>query len=195
MQDLSYNIKITWEQPYLLQLIRKLVDCIYCDDFDDTIMKLATSVLINLCHKNFCVTCLLLRTVNISSLSKRILSCGVLASKLMIILAEDLDVPSSKDLERVVTSNFHAIRDSLNTWDVPQLTHIVDFIVSSETNRDFHGAVKNYSNYEENVRDLLQHLSSRSEMEDSCDDGRKNQQACISLVCQLIKYFVTLNKG
>lgn len=195
MQDMTYGIQITWEQPYLTQLIKKLVDCIYCDDFDEVINRLATSVVINLCHNNFCVTCLLLRTVNISSLSKRILSCGVLASKLMIILAEDLDVPSEKEMEKFIKSNFHATKDSLNTWDVPQLTHIVDFIVNSESNKDFHAAVKSYGTYDEEVKDLLDHLSSRCEMEDSSDDGKKNQQSCVGLICRLIKYLVALNKG
>ncbi|KAL5281085.1 hypothetical protein ACFFRR_004854 [Megaselia abdita] len=195
MQDLTYGIVITWEQPYLTQLIKKLVDCIYCDDFDETISRLATSVLINLCHKNFCVTCLLLRTVNISSLSRRIMSCGVLASKMMIILAEDLDVPSPKEMEKFIKSNFHASKESLNTWDVPQLTHIVDFIVNSETNKDFHSAVKGYLSYEEEIKDLLDHLSSRCEMDDSSDDGKKNQQSCVALICKLIRYLVSLNKG
>ncbi|XP_017463946.1 PREDICTED: uncharacterized protein LOC108357370, partial [Rhagoletis zephyria] len=74
MQDLTYGIQISWEEPYLIVLLEQLVNIIYqaAEESEDGLAQLALSVLINLCYKNFVVMFLFLRSVNISNFTKRI---------------------------------------------------------------------------------------------------------------------------
>ncbi|XP_055916123.1 uncharacterized protein LOC129948981 [Eupeodes corollae] len=190
IQDLTYGISITWEEPYLTSLVESLVQIIYAEQEPQS--QLALSILINLCYKNFPVLFLFLRTVNISSFSRKITSYGVLANKMMIILSEDINSPEVKELHVFVRATFGTIDECIKTWNVPYLRHVVEFLLDSKTHKSLHLAMTTYESYCDDIERLLDQIDGRSEMDDSTEESRKAQQLCMSLVFQLIRYVLEL---
>lgn len=192
IQDLTYGISITWEEPYLTGLVECLVQIIYADEESQS--QLALSILINLCYKNFPVLFLFLRTVNISRFSRKITNYGVLANKMMIILSEDINSPEVKELHVFVRATFGTIDECIKSWNVPYLKHVVQFLLDSKSHKGLHMAMRTYESYCDDIERLLDQLDGRSEMDDSTEDSRKAQQICMSLLFQLIKYILELSE-
>lgn len=163
LQDLTYGIRIGWEEPYLVVLLEHLVDLLHnveeCDatatDVDDPQAQLALSILVNLCYKNFVVLFLFLRSVNISRFSKRIQNYGLLAYKMLIILSEDVHALEQRELHTFLRTAFAGMEDCLKHWHVPQLRHIVDFLLDAQCHAGLQRAMLSYSHYCEDIERLL----------------------------------------
>ncbi|XP_055853365.1 uncharacterized protein LOC129917071 [Episyrphus balteatus] len=192
IQDLTYGISITWEEPYLTGLVESLVQIIYAEEENQS--QLALSILINLCYKNFPILFLFLRTVNISSFSRKITNHGVLANKMMIILSEDINSPEVKELHVFVRATFGTIDECIKTWNVPYLRHVVEFLLDSKTHKGLHLAMRTYDSYCDDIERLLDQIDGRTGMDDSTEESRKAQQICMSLLFQLIKYVLELSE-
>ncbi|EDW82373.1 uncharacterized protein Dwil_GK25769 [Drosophila willistoni] len=207
LQDLTYGIRIDWEEPYLVQLLEHLVDIIHNVDGDegnptsiasdagevDAQALLAVSILVNLCYKNFVVLFLFLRTVNVSSFCKRIQNFGLLAYKMLIILSEDVHPFEERELHTFLLMAFAGIEDCLRQWNVAQLRHIVDFLLDSRSHAGLHRAMLCHTHYCTNVEKLLEAIDSPRSMNDSHDELRKHQQICLDLTFQLIRYILELS--
>lgn len=163
LQDLTYGIRIGWEEPYLVTLLEHLVDLVHsvdeCDanttDVDDSQAQLALSILVNLCYKNFVVLFLFLRSVNISSFSRRIQNYGLLAYKMLIILSEDVHALEQRELHTFLRTAFAGMEDCLKQWHVPQLRHIVDFLMDAQCHAGLHRAMLSHTHYCEDIERLL----------------------------------------
>ncbi|XP_017486472.1 PREDICTED: uncharacterized protein LOC108374923 [Rhagoletis zephyria] len=195
MQDLTYGIQISWEEPYLIVLLEQLVNIIYqaAEESEDGLAQLALSVLINLCYKNFVVMFLFLRSVNISNFTKRIQSYGMLASKMLIILSEDTHTPNQRDLDLFIRSTFATIEECIKNWNVPYLQHIIDFFVDSKAHTCLHRTMLDYKNYCEDVERLLNCLESCGIAEDVDEQISKQQHTCLGLLFRLILYVLQLS--
>lgn len=168
LQDLTYGIKIAWEEPFLAALIEHLVGIVLCTedvsctasggsvrDDDDENTMLALSVLVNLCYKNFAVLFLFLRSVNISAFCRRIQNYGLLAYKMLIILSEDVYSFQQSELCTFLRLSFAGIEDCLKHWNVAQLRHIVDFLLDSQSHPGLHRAMLSHGHFCEDFEKLL----------------------------------------
>ncbi|XP_002137998.2 uncharacterized protein [Drosophila pseudoobscura] len=200
LQDLTYGIHISWEEPYLPVLLEHLVDMVHNveGDTDDaqppSHALLALSILANLCYKNFVVLFLFLRNVNISSFCKRIINYGLLGYKMLIILSEDVHAFEQHELHTFLHACFVGIEDCLKNWNVAELRRIVDFMLDSKDHAGLHQAMLSHSHYCEDVEKLLDQISSSCAMDDSHEDTRKHQQICLHLVFRLISYILDLSE-
>uniref|UniRef100_A0A0A1WDC2 Protein CIP2A homolog n=1 Tax=Zeugodacus cucurbitae TaxID=28588 RepID=A0A0A1WDC2_ZEUCU len=195
IQDLTYGIQISWEEPYLIVLLEQLVNFIYqaTEDSEDTLAQLALSVLINLCYKNFVVMFLFLRSVNISNFTKRIQSFGMLASKMLIILSEDTYTPNQKDLEIFIRSTFATVEECIKSWNVPYLQHLIEFLLDSKSHTCLHRSMLSYTHYCEDVERLLNQLESCGLTDEADEQVSKQQHTCLSLIFRLIRYVLILS--
>ncbi|XP_064547140.1 uncharacterized protein LOC135434472 [Drosophila montana] len=204
LQDLTYGIRIGWEEPYLVVLLEHLVDLVHsvedCDpnatDVDNTQAQLALSILVNLCYKNFVVLFLFLRSVNISSFSRRIQNYGLLAYKMLIILSEDVHAFEQRELHTFLRTAFAGMEDCLKQWHVPQLRHIVDFLLDAQCHAGLQRAMLSYAHYCEDIERLLNQIEARRHMDDSSnEDTRKQQQCCMELIFCLIRHVLQLSEN
>ncbi|KAI8125142.1 hypothetical protein CVS40_4727 [Lucilia cuprina] len=195
LQELTFGIKITWEEPYIVVLLEQLVQIVYqaVEEGEEMHAQLSLSILINLCYKNFVVLFLFLRSVNISSFSRRIQNYGMLANKMLIILSEDIHSPDQKELHLFIRSSFAAVDDCIKHWNVPHLRHIVEFLRDSRAHSGLHQAMLCYEHYCEDIEKLLDHIEARNSMDDSNEESRKQQQICMGLLFQLIEYIMELS--
>ncbi|XP_030381936.1 uncharacterized protein LOC115629583 [Scaptodrosophila lebanonensis] len=203
LQDLTYGIRIAWEEPYLVVLLEHLVDIVHnteCDasetaspQDDSSHALLALSILVNLCYKNFVVLFLFLRRVNISSFSRRIQHYGLLANKMLIILSQDVHPFEERELHIFLRTSFAAIDECLKQWNVPQLSHIVDFLLDSQCHPRLQRAMLTHTHYCEDIERLLDQIDARSGMDDSSEDMRKHQQLCMDLIFRLVSHVLQLS--
>ncbi|XP_005179196.1 uncharacterized protein LOC101892379 [Musca domestica] len=195
LQELTFGIQITWEEPYIVVLLEQLVHIVYqaTEEGEETHAQLALSVLINLCYKNFVVLFLFLRSVNISTFSRRIQNYGVLANKMLIILSEDIHSPDQKELHLFIRSCFATVDECIKHWNVPHLRHIVEFLKDSKAHSGLHQAMMSYQFYFEDIEKLLDRLEARRAMDDSNDDSRKHQQICMGLLFELMEHIMDLS--
>ncbi|TMW42812.1 hypothetical protein DOY81_012108 [Sarcophaga bullata] len=195
LTGVTFGIKITWEEPYIVVLLEQLVQIVYqsADEGEEMEAQLSLSILINLCYKNFVVLFLFLRSVNISSFSRRIQNYGMLANKMLIILSEDIHSPDQKELHSFLRSSFTAVDDCIKNWNVPHLRHIVEFLRDSKAHSGLHQAMLCYEHYCEDIEKLLDRIEGRSSMDDSNEESRKQQQICMGLIFELIQYIMELS--
>ncbi|EDV91656.1 uncharacterized protein LOC6566179 [Drosophila grimshawi] len=202
LQDLTYGIRIGWEEPYLVVLLEQLVELVHSADDDDDEesddpnlrrAKLSLSILVNVCYKNFVVLFLFLRSVNISSFSRRIQNYGLLAYKMLIILSEDVHSLEQRELHTFLRTAFAGIEDCLRQWDVPQLRHIVDLLLDAQCHAGLQRAMLSYGHYCEDIERLLNQIDARHEMDDATEDVRKHQQCCLQLIFKLIAHVLQLS--
>ncbi|ALC49213.1 CG12702 [Drosophila busckii] len=202
LQELTYGIHISWEEPYLVVLLEQLLALLHSmeeqdandSDLGNSHAQLALSILVNLCYKNFVVLFLFLRSVNISSFSHSIQHYGLVAYKMLIILSEDVHALEQRELHTFLRTGFAGIEDCLKQWHVPQLRHITDFLMDAPSS---HGglqrAMLSYAHYCEDVERLLNQIEQRLHMDDSTEDTRKQQQCCLALIFRLIGHILDLS--
>ncbi|XP_034118445.1 uncharacterized protein LOC117577664 [Drosophila albomicans] len=203
LQDLTYGISIQWEEPYLVVLLEHLVDVVHsvpdsdgdanASDVDNSQAQLALSILVNLCYKNFVVLFLFLRSVNISSFSRRIQHYGLLAYKMLIILSEDVHCLEPRELHTFLRTAFAGMEDCLKQWHVPQLRHIVDFLLDAQCHAGLQRAMLSHTHFCDDIERLLNQIEARHHMDDSNEDTRKQQQLCMQLIFQLISHILQLS--
>ena len=131
-----------------------VADCQTSSD-ETSIGLLDLSVLVNLCHKNFVVLFLLMRSVNISQFTRKIKNFGMLATKMLIILSEDMHAPSERELHNFLRLSFVGIDGCIKHWNVTQLRHIVEFLLDSKEHCGLHNAMLSYEHYFEDMERLL----------------------------------------
>ncbi|XP_037938135.1 uncharacterized protein LOC119671530 [Teleopsis dalmanni] len=194
LQELTYGIRITWEESYLTTLFNQLIGIINnATDGDETDALVALSIIINLIYKNFVVHFLFLRTVNISKLTRKILNYGMLANKLLIILSDDFNAPDEKYMQTFLRTTFSTIDDCIRNWNVPHLRHIVDFLTDSSSNCYLHNALMNYTYYVEDIERILENLENVTDGSDPNEDLRKHQHMSLGLIFQLLRYILNLS--
>ncbi|XP_055375866.1 uncharacterized protein LOC129608405 [Condylostylus longicornis] len=154
MQTLSYGIIITWEEPYLSELVKTLLAFIYSED--DDLAQHSLSVLVNICHRNFPVVCTLMRVVNISELCQKTKKYGVLASKLILILQiNDLAVQKD-DVECLIKKCFIDFETAIKKSDVSLLQHIIHFVQEINELEEYRAIIVEFPGFEKDFENIIQ---------------------------------------
>ncbi|XP_011499542.1 PREDICTED: protein CIP2A [Ceratosolen solmsi marchali] len=171
LQELTYGIKMSWQEAHLPYLITKLSQWVI-QSSEEEVITLSLGVLVNLCYKNLPAVYVLMRTVN----TKTFLQCviktrgqnvniRVPCCKLLLILEHsNSDILDSYILD-VAAFTFINIIPTLVDEDVLLLRHIVDFFDDIRQNDRFRTVLLTYPNYFKDVTNILETFKDISNQE------------------------------
>ncbi|XP_014215606.1 polyamine-modulated factor 1-binding protein 1 [Copidosoma floridanum] len=170
-QELTYGIKISWQEAHLPYLMTTLSQWI-TQSSDEEVISLSLGVLVNLCYKNLPAVYALMRSVNTKTFLQSVvktrgqnINIRVQCCKLLIILEyANSDILDSYILD-VALVTFTNIIPTLKKEDVLLLRHIVDFFDDIRQNERFRAVLLTYSNYVKDVTDILATLKDVSNRE------------------------------
>lgn len=133
LQELTYGIKISWQEahlPYLVSILTQWVT----QSKEENIIALSLGVLVNLCYKNLPAVYILMRTIDTKAFIRTLLKlqhCSVNTSvqccKLLIILEHTNTNISEKYILDFVAVTFSNLITAMEQRDVLLLRHIIDF--------------------------------------------------------------------
>ncbi len=150
LQELTYGIKITWQEAHLPHLISTLSKWI-TESSEEEVISLSLGVLVNLCYKNLPAVYVLMKSVNTKTFLQSVLkttgeniNIRVQCCKLLIILEpSNSDILDSYILD-VAKVTFTNIMSTLKNEDNLLLRHIVDFFDDIRENDHFRRLLLNY---------------------------------------------------
>ncbi|XP_012273596.1 protein CIP2A [Orussus abietinus] len=184
LQELTYGIKISWQEAHLPDLISTLTQWITQSSEEDVI-ALSLGVLVNLCYKNLPAVYTLMRKIDMNEFVKSLLkmqSCSVSTRvhccKLLLILEYNNREISEKKMMDFIAVTFLSLKEALNNKDALLLRHIVDFFEDARQNH--HAALLMYPNYATEVENVLDTVNSQSD------------HKCVSLVMEFLSLLVKL---
>ncbi|CAD7082384.1 unnamed protein product [Hermetia illucens] len=194
LECLTYGITITWQEPYLKDLIKALVNFITGEN--EILIAPALSTLINLCYKNLPPVYLLLRCIQPEEFLTKIEPYGILACKMSLLLENNLDGVMENDILAFVKFTFSEIHRALRTFNLGLLRHTVEFFADMKANRAICMHFESYDNYPEDVQCILQYIiavdNSPDYDVDVVKEAKRGWSQCISLLFEFLINVVNL---
>ncbi|XP_049803858.1 uncharacterized protein LOC126240001 [Schistocerca nitens] len=171
LQELTYDIEVTWQEALIPGLIHTLVLWVcgttYADDGSQELVGPSLGVLVNLCHKNLVGFCILahcidtrdfLKIVTRMSMSNCDTHLSIQAFKMMRILRAN-DIPEAEILS-FCKSSFKTALDALQNGEIFVLRQTVDFCVELFTETDSKDVIiHKYKSLQLDIQDLLNQMS------------------------------------
>ncbi|XP_063240436.1 uncharacterized protein LOC134541152 [Bacillus rossius redtenbacheri] len=158
LQELTYGVRISWQEAHLRDLIPALVQLV--DGSEKEVVGLALGVLVNLCYKNLPAVYTLLRCVDIRQFLRVVLkvrsghrNVQVQVCKLLIVL--DSITGEIPDILNFVTVTFSTLYDAFKANNVFLMRHTVDFFKDVQSNKHYHQMLYKYENYVADTERLL----------------------------------------
>ncbi|XP_043472999.1 protein CIP2A homolog [Leptopilina heterotoma] len=187
LQELTYGIKISWQETHLPYLITTLTQWV-TQSTEEEVLALSLGVLTNLCYKNLPAVYTLMRTID-SKMFVRILlkhqslniNTRVQCCKLLIILEHINTELSEKSILDFTLTTFKSIIQALEKRDVLLLRHIVDFFEDVRQKSEHSRLILlSYSHYQRDVAAIL------ATLENDCDPE------CVALMMDFLQSLVKL---
>lgn len=150
LQELTYGIKISWQEAHLPYLISTLTQWVV-QSKEEEIIALSLGVLVNLCYKNLPAVYTLMRTVNTKAFIRTLLklqdhvNTSVQCCKLLIILEPTNTNISEKYIMDFASLTFVNLRTAMRQKDVLLLRHIIDFFNDVGQNEHSRNVLLTYS--------------------------------------------------
>ncbi|XP_034189018.1 uncharacterized protein LOC117608268 [Osmia lignaria lignaria] len=186
LQELTYGIKISWQEAHLPYLISILTQWVTQSKEED-IIALSLGVLVNLCYKNLPAVYTLMRTIDTKAFIRTLLKlqhCSVNTSvqccKLLIILEHTNTNISEKYILDFAAVTFSSLITAMKQKDVLLLRHIIDFFQDVGQNEHSHSVLLTYPHYGKDVETVL------ATLEDNADPE------CVALMMEFLSSLVKL---
>ncbi|KAL6260355.1 hypothetical protein P5V15_007885 [Pogonomyrmex californicus] len=185
LQELTYGIKISWQEAHLPYLISTLTQWVV-QSKEEEIIALSLGVLVNLCYKNLPAVYTLMRTVNTKAFIRTLLklqdhvNTSVQCCKLLIILEPTNTNISEKYIMDFASLTFINLKTAMKQKDVLLLRHIVDFFNDVGQNEHSRNVLLTYSNYGKDVENILAILEENTDPE------------CVALMMEFLLSLVKL---
>ncbi|XP_032683853.1 uncharacterized protein LOC116850095 isoform X2 [Odontomachus brunneus] len=185
LQELTYGIKISWQEAHLPYLISTLTQWIE-QSKEEKIIALSLGVLVNLCYKNLPAVYTLMRTIKTKEFIRTLLklqdhvSTSVQCCKLLIILEPTNTNISEKYILDFVSLTFVNLRTAMKEKDILLLRHIIDFFNDVGQNEHSRNVLVTYSNYQKDVENILAILEEDTDPE------------CVALMMEFLLSLVKL---
>ncbi|XP_015172465.1 PREDICTED: uncharacterized protein LOC107064351 [Polistes dominula] len=186
LQELTYGVKISWQEahlPYLISILTQWVMQVK----EEEIIALSLGVLVNLCYKNLAAVYTLMRTIDTKTFIRTLLriqsnnvSTSVPCCKLLIILEDTNTNISEKHILDFAAVTFTSLISALKQKDVLLLRHIIDFFEDVGQNEHSRTILLTYANYNRDVEQLLATLE--------CD----SDPDCVALLMEFLLALVKL---
>lgn len=184
--ELTYGVKISWQEAHLPYLISTLVQIVM--EGDKELKPYALGVLVNLCYKNLPALYVLMRKVEITKFIKCITKLNdnpnirMQVCKMLIILEQMKGVLPDTDVLNFVDVTFSTVTAAFESRDVFLLRHIVDFFKDVKDNEHFSLVMLKYPRYYADTKKLVELV----EVQESDDDSSLE---CVAL---LLDFFPSL---
>ncbi|XP_072765120.1 protein CIP2A homolog L [Anoplolepis gracilipes] len=185
LQELTYGIKILWQEAHLPYLISTLTQWVI-QSKEEEIIALSLGVLVNLCHKNLPAVYTLMRTINTKAFIKTLLklqdhvNTSVQCCKLLIILEPTNTNISEKYIMNFASLTFTNLKTAMKQKDVLLMRHIIDFFNDVGQNEHSRNILLTYSNYGRDVENILAILEENTDPE------------CVALMMEFLLSLVKL---
>ncbi|KOC58895.1 Protein CIP2A [Habropoda laboriosa] len=186
LQELTYGIKISWQEAHLPYLVSTLTQWV-TQSKEENIIALSLGVLVNLCYKNLPAVYTLMRTIDTKAFIRTLLKlqhCSVNTSvqccKLLIILEHTNTNISEKYILDFAAVTFSSLITAMKQRDVLLLRHIIDFFDDVGQKEHSHSVLLSYSYYHRDVQNVLQTL------EDNADPE------CVALMMEFLSSLIKL---
>ncbi|EFN73679.1 Protein KIAA1524-like protein [Camponotus floridanus] len=170
LQELTYGIKISWQEVYLSYLISTLTQWVV-QSKEEEIIALSLGVLVNLCYKNLPAVYTLMRTIDTKAFIRTLLklqehvNTSVQCCKLLIILEPTNTNISEKYIMDFASITFTNLKTAMEQKNVFLLRHIVDFFNDVVQNEHSRNILLTYSNYDRDVKNILATLEENTDPE------------------------------
>nr|XP_033333504.1 uncharacterized protein LOC117224575 [Megalopta genalis] len=186
LQELTYGIKISWQEAHLPYLISILTQWATQSKEED-IIALSLGVLVNLCYKNLPAVYTLMRTIDTKAFMRTLLklqhcsvNINVQCCKLLIILEHTNMNISEKYILDFAAVTFSSLITAMKQRDVLLLRHVTDFFNDVGQNEHSHSILLTYVHYGKDVENVL------SILEDNADPE------CVALMMEFLASLVKL---
>ncbi|KYQ57917.1 Protein CIP2A [Trachymyrmex zeteki] len=185
LQELTYGIKISWQETHLPYLISTLTQWVV-QSKEEEIISLSLGVLVNLCYKNLPAVYTLMRTVNTKAFIRTLVkfqdhvNTSVQCCKLLIILEPTNTSMYEKYITDFASVTFINLEKAMKQKDVLLLRHIVDFFNDIGQNEHWRNVLLTYSNYDKDIKNIL------ATLEESTDPE------CVALMMEFLSLLVKL---
>ncbi|XP_017760473.1 PREDICTED: uncharacterized protein LOC108550996 [Eufriesea mexicana] len=186
LQELTYGIKISWQEahlPYLVSILTQWVT----QSKEENIIALSLGVLVNLCYKNLPAVYILMRTIDTKAFIRTLLKlqhCSVNTSvqccKLLIILEHTNTNISEKYILDFAAITFSSLITAMKQKDVLLLRHIIDFFDDVGQKEHSHTVLLTYPHYDRDVENVLATLENNGDPE------------CVALIMEFLSSLVKL---
>ncbi|KDR18672.1 uncharacterized protein LOC110830635 [Zootermopsis nevadensis] len=186
LQELTYGVKISWQEAHLPRLISTLTSWIVSAEKD--VINLSLGVLVNLCYKNFPAVYTLMRSVDSKQFLRTILklqnddvNTRVQVCKLIIILEHVSGEIPDTDILNFVNVAFSTVTDAFKSHNIFLLRHMVDFFKDVQENPHFRSVLLTYDSFPTDTEQLLQLLH---------NDAAEAE--CVGIFLEFLNCLVTL---
>lgn len=186
LQELTYGIKIYWQEAHLPYLVSVLTQWV-TQSREENIIALSLGVLVNLCYKNLPAVYILIRTIDTKAFIRTLLkiqhysvNTKVQCCKLLIILEHTNTNISEKSIWDFADVTFSSFITAMKQKDVLLLRHIIDFFDYVGQNEYSHAVLLTYPHYGRGVENIL------ATLEDNADPE------CVALMMEFLSFLVKL---
>ncbi|XP_013191727.2 protein CIP2A homolog [Amyelois transitella] len=205
MQDISYGIKISWQESYLSELMKQLTDWItqpMTEPQHRMIGHKSLTVLVNVCYGNLPAIYALMRTVDTKEFVVHLISLkdggygGVEVCRLLLCLSGATRGAASTrqpDVHSYLCCTMRTFNKAVVERDSTQLLHAYTFINDLCTDSNLRGFVLTYPNFTTALKDGLPEVDSLCKL--APDDTGESEQvnSCLRNALKFLTVLVNLD--
>ncbi|XP_060834763.1 uncharacterized protein LOC132917839 [Rhopalosiphum padi] len=164
LQELTYRMKLQWQESHSSELISLLIKWISTEDKD--LISLSLGVLVNVCCKNKFAMFTLVKCTHSKSFMRLLLKLQsddifikVQVYKLLLILEHVSGQIPHVDVNNLIDVTFVVLEEGLKLKNVFVLRHAVDFFIDISEHARWKNYVLEYDGYKTNVIKILEAMN------------------------------------
>lgn len=205
MQEISYGIKISWQESYLSGLMKQLTDWItqpMAESQHRTIGHKSLTVLVNVCYGNLPAIYALMRTVDTKEFVVHLISLkdggygGVEVCRLLLCLSgatRGAAATRQTDVHSYLCCTMRTFNRAVSERDATQLLHAYTFINDLCSDSNLRGFVLSYQHFSTSLNEGLKDLEELCRVRpDELGDG-DNAPNCLRLALKFLTVLVNLD--
>ncbi|CAG9570690.1 unnamed protein product [Danaus chrysippus] len=201
MQDISYGIKISWQESYLTGLMKQLTDWItqpMTEPQQRAIGHKSLTVLVNVCYGNLPAIYALMRTVDTKEFVVHLISLkdgaygGVEVCRLLLCLSSATRGAASTrqpDVHSYLCCTMRTFSKAIVEKDSTQLLHAYTFIKDLCSDSSLRNYVLTYTKFNNALQDSLNNIE---ELCKTSPDDMGESENCSNCLCNVLKFLTVL---
>ncbi|XP_045455593.1 cingulin [Melitaea cinxia] len=205
MQDISYGIKISWQESYLTGLMKQLTDWILqpvTEPQHRAIGHKSLTVLVNVCYGNLPAIYALMRTVDTKDFVVHLISMkdggygGVEVCRLLLCLSSGTRGSAAirqPDIHSYLCCTMRTFSKAIVDRDATQLLHAYTFINDLYTDNNLRNFVLTYPNFTSALQESIPKVDDLCKMTQDDVDEPENLTSCVQNVLKFLTVLVNLD--
>ncbi|CAH0717900.1 unnamed protein product, partial [Brenthis ino] len=205
MQDISYGIKISWQESYLSGLMKQLTDWItqpMMEPQHRTIGHKSLTVLVNVCYGNLPAIYALMRTVDTKDFVVHLISLkdggygGVEVCRLLLCLSSATRGSASTrqpDVHSYLCCTMRTFSKAVVERDSTQLLHSYTFINDLCSDNNLKSYVLTYPHFSNSLQDALKNMDQLCKSAPDDTGEPENAMNCLRNVLKFLTVLVNLD--